>query len=764
MRMLKRDTNLLPTASNYDYNNNNNNRYSMFQSMTLGRKKTLKVLAILAVMHCIHTMKNDTSSSMLRRATSAKTTSSAFDGKNNLPLELIQAVQQASLKDHLVGKPDPRSLLTQAHEIPLKNDGVDDKEAYKLGAWREKDGTNISREERRVADLDARNLEKNGAAAGSGVGSDAAANAADAEAKADKKDRGLLAAFFGGKDVNNGKDQDESENLNAASDASAAANEMRKVLMNMKPDQASTMDMNNMDMNMDMQTKSEAARLKMHNLDAASIQNMNSGDLTDLIQQLGINPDVLSKNIVSEGAQAELAAVNSMQREKSASAELAAVDSTRLEHELELELEAEHELQLEANRNQDQGQQENMVDRSHMAMPTPEEIMARAKAQPNSMAREGQSPILDNVGTMFHSQRHPQPGSSTAYDIKAPPAQALDQAQAPQTVNLDLAALLQQYSGEDLAAALAQIQGGQVQAQIPGQGQVSVEQFEPQPFPQQQDANLPPPGCTKAPKIPAPKQEPLRPTMIASYPGSGARLSWKLIRAITGYMTSDDAVDTDDLSKKGVVVAIKSHYPAHGSTDEIFMPFAKVDRSVLLLRNPLKSMPSLLSYLYERENNLENHSTRVPLEKWIEWRDQHFQKELMSWVHHTLFWMEHNSKGDTLVISYENLVDKNNGPMEYAKLGGFLSESSGKKLAQSPDDIPCVWDFIVNSRGDTSTNGKTPQSHRVGPKVYPFTDEQIDTIVHYLESLAKLYPDELGSLMEGYINDAFTLKEKLHSA
>jgi hypothetical protein len=252
--------------------------------------------------------------------------------------------------------------------------------------------------------------------------------------------------------------------------------------------------------------------------------------------------------------------------------------------------------------------------------------------------------------------------------------------------------------------------------------------------------------------------------MIASYPGSGARLSWKLIRAITGYMTSDDAVDTDDLSKKGVVVAIKSHYPAHGSTDEIFTPFAKVDRSVLLLRNPLKSMPSLLSYLYERENNLENHSTRVPLEKWIEWRDQHFQKELMSWVHHTLFWMEHNSKGDTLVISYENLVDKNNGPMEYAKLGGFLSESSGKKLAQSPDDIPCVWDFIVNSRGDTSTNGKTPQSHRVGPKVYPFTDEQIDTIVHYLESLAKLYPDELGSLMEGYINDAFTLKEKLHSA
>jgi hypothetical protein len=762
MRMLKRNTTVLPTASNNDSNNNNNNnnRYSMFQSMTLGRKKTLKILAIVAVMHCIHTMKNDTSSSMLRRATS--TTSSAFDGKNNLPLELIQAVQQASLKDHLVGKPDPRSLLTQAHDIPLKNDGVDDKEAYKLGAWREKDGTNISREERRVADLEARSLEKNGATTGAGavaaVSPDAAADA-NGNAKADKNDRGLLASFFGGKNVDNGKDQNESENPNAASDASAAANEMdanmKNVLMNMKPDQAdlfSTMNSkagSTMDMDMDMQSKSEAARLKMHSLDKTSIQNMNSGDLNALIQQLGINPDVLPKNIASEGAQAELAAVNSMQRqrEKGASAELAAVDSMRLEAELE----------LEANKKQDQ--HTNVMDRSHMVMPTPQELMTRAKDQSNMMASEGESPILDNVGTMFHSQRHHQPGSSNAYEIKAPPAQIQAQAHA---VNPDLAALLQQYSGEDLAAALAQIQGGQVQAQIPGQGQGTVEQF--QPLPQKQNANLPPPGCTKAPRIPAPKQEPLRPTMIASYPGSGARLSWKLIRAITGYMTSDDAVDTDDLSKKGVVVAIKSHYPAHGSTDEIFMPFAKVDRSVLLLRNPLKSMPSFLSYLYERENNLENHSTRVPLEKWIEWRDEHFQKELMSWVHHTLFWMEHNSKGNTLVISYENLVDKNSGPMEYAKLGGFLSESSGKKLAQSQDDIPCVWDFIVNSRGDTSTNGKTPQSHRSGPKVYPFTDEQIETIVHYLESLAKLYPDELGSLMEGYINDAFTLKEKLHSA
>jgi len=756
----------------------------MFQSMTLGRKKTLKVLAIVAVMHCIHTMKHDTSSSMLRRATSVSTssgtstssitstTSSAFDGKNNLPLELIQAVQQASLKDHLVAvsgeKPDPRALLTKAHEIPKKIDGVNDNEAYKLGAWREKDGTNISREEKRVADLEAKNgkngvrvrsLEKNGADA------DADPDAADAEATDDKTEKGILASLFGSKKTGNGKDEDESENTgdgDGDGDASAAANEMKKILMNMKPDEVgSNMDMG-MDMGMDMQATSEAARLKMHSLDATSIQNMNSGDLNALIQQLGINPDVLPTNLSKEGAQAELAAVNSMQREQSANTEMADVNSMQRGRNADAEMAAANTLRLQVNKNENQN--ENAVDRSFMVMPTPQELMAKAKEKSNMMAGEGESPILDNVGTMFHSQRHQQhPGSSNEYDVKAPPAPA-----QADTVNPDLAALLQQYSGQDLAAALAQLQGAQNQggqlqakAQGQGQGQGGVEQF--QPLPQQQETNPPPPGCTKAPRIPAPKQEPLIPTMIASYPGSGARLSWKLIRAITGYMTSDDAVDTDDLSKKGLVVAIKSHYPAHGSTEKIFMPFAKVDRSVLLLRNPLKSMPSFLSYLYERENNLVNHSTRVPLEKWIEWRDEHFQKELMSWVHHTLFWMEHNSKGNTLVISYEKLVDKNNGPMEYAKLGGFLSESTGKKLAQSQDDIPCVWDYIINSRGDTSTNGKTPQSHRSGPKVYPFTDEQIDTIIHYLESLAQLYPVELGSVMEGYVNDALALKETFHS-
>ena len=211
--------------------------------------------------------------------------------------------------------------------------------------------------------------------------------------------------------------------------------------------------------------------------------------------------------------------------------------------------------------------------------------------------------------------------------------------------NPQLAALLTQYSEEDIASILSQMTGTSVEHEpepepepeplsksLPSLGSLSTSlpsAKAPKPLlakaeePSLADlmrahknkTPLTPKQCSSAPEIGPPKTEPMVPTMIASYPGSGARLGWKLIRPITGYMTSDDAVDQDDLAKKGVVIAIKSHYPAHGSNDELFEPFAEVPRSVLLIRNPIKCIPSFLSYLYERENNLDNHSTRVPLGK-----------------------------------------------------------------------------------------------------------------------------------------------------
>jgi len=710
--MLKRKQSVLPTTGNYDNQTNNILHPIVHTSAStvrnMGRKKSFKLIALIAVMNCVYTMHSDTSTPLLRRATSTTTNAFKSDhGKNNnLPLELIQAVQQAALKDHLVSTGQLESdLLVKADDIPLKNTGVGDTEAFVLGAWRENDGTNNDKEDEAQKKALIRNMKEF-----------AKLSKEDKEdlAKNGKKDQTLMSQIFGTKSKNK-KDTDNKE------EEEEEEEDKRSLLFqgkNTKPDME------------DMEAQAEAAKLKMRTLDATTIQNMSLDEINKLVEELGINPDVLPQNFAQAGSAAELAAVNKMGKGKGKGNGAMAPPEPN---------------------------------RSYMAMPTPEEVLKRAKADkgmnmPNAQMKdlkEMGASLLDVpfVGNDFtdHNPANHNPTSSLA---------ARDQSSSSQAQNTDLAMLLQHYSAEDLAAALAQIQNGE--GPIDPNSSLAAQPLPPQmqnKIPVQEEVNLPPPGCTRAPRIPAPKQEQLRPTMIASYPGSGARLSWKLIRAITGYMTSDDAVDMDDLSKKGLVIAIKSHYPAHGSTDTIFKPFKKVDTSVLLIRNPLKSIPSFLSYLYEREHNLENHSTRVPLHEWIKWRDTHFEKELMSWIQHTLFWMEHNTKDNTLVISYEKLVNEKTGPAEYAKLGAFLQLISGKELAQVPGDIPCVWDYIVNNRGDTSVNGKLPQSLRKGPKKYPFTDEQIDTVVHYLESLGQLYPEELGEIMEEYGTAALSLKE-----
>jgi len=602
--------------------------------------------------------------------------------------------------------------MVRADDIPLKGSGVGNTEAFLLGAWREHDGTNNDKDDEAQARALAKHMK-----------------AFAKLAKEDKHDyNGVL---FGDTNYAATADASYADNDNDANDNARKDTNDRSFMSQIFGTKSKD---NDAQANMDGHTdaNANAAATNESNSNDEEAENLESQEIKRNMRTEKMRTAIQNMNL----DEVDLDEINKLVEESIAQA---GSGPAEVSNRMALPV--------------------SVPDRSYMVMPTPQEVLERSRATtmiaPNAPAME------EGPGEMGASLP-PLSSSSNTNDAQGSPV--ADQSH-PQSQNADLAMLLQQYSGEDLTAALNHLLNGEdgIDPNVSSDAQALP------PPPQQQEQqmqmqieekrNLPPPGCTKAPRIPAPKQEPLRPSMIASYPGSGARLSWKLIRAITGYMTSDDAVDTDDLSKKGLVIAIKSHYPAHGSTDALFKPFANVDASVLLVRNPLKSMPSFLSYLYEREHDLENHSTRVPLDEWIKWRDAHFAKEIMSWVHHTLFWMEHSTKENSMVISYERLVDKETGPLEYAKLGGFLQRISGKELAQGPGDIPCVWDYIVNNRGDTSINGKMPQSLRKGPTKYSYTDEQIDTIVHYLESVGKMYPEELGEIMEGYANVAHSLKE-----
>ena len=52
---------------------------------------------------------------------------------------------------------------------------------------------------------------------------------------------------------------------------------------------------------------------------------------------------------------------------------------------------------------------------------------------------------------------------------------------------------------------------------------------------------------------------PVTPTFTASYPGSGAKMTWNLIEAMTGLVTGDDF----QLNGHENMVSIKTHYPSH---------------------------------------------------------------------------------------------------------------------------------------------------------------------------------------------------------
>lgn len=182
-----------------------------------------------------------------------------------------------------------------------------------------------------------------------------------------------------------------------------------------------------------------------------------------------------------------------------------------------------------------------------------------------------------------------------------------------------------------------------------------------------------------------------------------------LYEALTGLESGDEWLHRGDTYDH---VAIKTHYPSKKHQIE---GSRLMQRAILLLRNPLHSIPSYHNFRYEMDNGIPNHTTKAPEEAWIKWRDEHFDKELMAWKKHLVFWVKdfESSSGNTsvesdsnrLIISYERLVDSKTGPVESTRIANFLARTEGVQVVP-PSQIPCVWDKVVNyKRIDVDEDG-----------------------------------------------------------
>ena len=271
-------------------------------------------------------------------------------------------------------------------------------------------------------------------------------------------------------------------------------------------------------------------------------------------------------------------------------------------------------------------------------------------------------------------------------------------------------------------------------------------------------------------EIKPPREERVPATWLTSYPGSGSKLTWKLIEAITGIITGDD-YDTTGQASKGVVVAVKTHFPSH-TEQRVFQKemFQGIQRSIMLIRNPLHSIPAFFRFVYfEVEKNKRvvdgsNSSSEPPVNRWIFWRNNNFEVEFKSWLNHAQWWLQHYDPQNLHILPFEYLTSLERGTAELQSMGNFLG-STDPTIASSlitTEQYCCVWEKVIKNNNN---NGEGQQQLLGGPaKNYIYTTEQLELMIQSLkllrDSSMQKFP-AFAQLMEEYLGEIVAVKKQV---
>ena len=133
-------------------------------------------------------------------------------------------------------------------------------------------------------------------------------------------------------------------------------------------------------------------------------------------------------------------------------------------------------------------------------------------------------------------------------------------------------------------------------------------------------------------------------TLLTSYPGSGKRFTWQVIRGLTNYEVADDWDFSGYL--KYNPLAVKTSWP---HKQGVWSWEDEMDQVILLIRNPRWALPSYHTMRYELDysdswlttfHRLDfAYTSRPNINVWKDWRDEHFEEEVQAWADHVDFWM-----------------------------------------------------------------------------------------------------------------------------
>jgi len=256
-------------------------------------------------------------------------------------------------------------------------------------------------------------------------------------------------------------------------------------------------------------------------------------------------------------------------------------------------------------------------------------------------------------------------------------------------------------------------------------------------------------------------------TLLASYPGSGKRLTWRLLEALTGKISGDDW----DLSENGHfnVLTMKTSWP---HPEGVWAWEGNMDQFIMLIRNPRFAIPSYhtirheLDYSTNKTESLKRrdyvYTKRAPLEAWEAWRDENFDREMDRWCWFIDFWMEgglrrngtvtgnHTNPAEDwrcfhdlmdctpkAVIKFENLVNNNKkiGEDEMNKMGAVLDSSSNVNVIE-PEIRPCAYSEVMSRKKlyNANRDGKGPPND-----LKTFTHKQLNAMRAQMEVIRDKY-------------------------
>eukprot|EP00554_Chaetoceros_debilis_P006099 CAMPEP_0194079904 /NCGR_PEP_ID=MMETSP0149-20130528/6024_1 /TAXON_ID=122233 /ORGANISM="Chaetoceros debilis, Strain MM31A-1" /LENGTH=531 /DNA_ID=CAMNT_0038761499 /DNA_START=253 /DNA_END=1848 /DNA_ORIENTATION=+ len=274
-------------------------------------------------------------------------------------------------------------------------------------------------------------------------------------------------------------------------------------------------------------------------------------------------------------------------------------------------------------------------------------------------------------------------------------------------------------------------------------------------------------------------------TLLVSYPGSGKRFTWTIIKALTNAEVADDWNFSQKLYESPLT--IKTSWP---HKEGVWSWGKQMDQVLLLIRNPRKAIPSYHNMRWELDyaDDWASSYLRIPntyqdrpgLAAWESWRDEHFDSEMEIWSEIIDFWMQGgwvekeqriNSRCNTseieckpkAVVDFDHFY-QSSMTNEFRKISTVLESSTNVEVIAAQARV-CVIDSVFG-RSDLHQGGRT---HPDRPALYGFTFFQFDKMMNHTMSLRNAFStlplvDELTAPELTRILDLYNIDNKAERA